>query len=95
MQQFLALLPGLLGPTGGGQTEQSGNRLQFFLWSLLDLRATVGQMDNGARFYVVRSNAQRAVTSSLPCVLSCRLGGFRESVARFLALLLDLKASMV
>lgn len=54
MQQFLALLPGLLGPTGG-QNEGAANRLQHFLWSLLDVRASVGQMDNGARFYVVGS----------------------------------------
>lgn len=49
VQQFVSLLPYLLST----DNEQIKNRLQLFIWSLLDARAQVGSQDDGARFHVI------------------------------------------
>nr|XP_029116201.1 BEACH domain-containing protein B isoform X4 [Elaeis guineensis] len=49
VQQFISLLPCLLS----SDDDQSRNKLQFFIWSLLALRSQYGMLDDGARFHVI------------------------------------------
>ncbi|KAL2652898.1 hypothetical protein R1flu_021026 [Riccia fluitans] len=49
VQQLLTLLPGYLNM----ENEITKNKLQLFLWSLLEARTEVGSLDDGARFHVV------------------------------------------
>ncbi|BBM99563.1 hypothetical protein MPTK1_1g22060 [Marchantia polymorpha subsp. ruderalis] len=49
VQQLLNLLPGYLNV----ESESNRNKLQLFLWSLLEARSEIGALDDGARFYVV------------------------------------------
>ncbi|XP_057837661.2 BEACH domain-containing protein B isoform X1 [Cryptomeria japonica] len=56
-QQFVSLLPRLLL----NDNEQIKNRLQLFIWSLLDARAQVGSLDDGARFHVISQLIRESV----------------------------------
>ncbi|XP_042508929.1 BEACH domain-containing protein B-like isoform X1 [Macadamia integrifolia] len=49
VQQVIPLLPCLLA----ADDEQSKNKLQLFIWSLLTVRLRYGMMDDGARFHVL------------------------------------------
>ncbi|XP_042456540.1 BEACH domain-containing protein B isoform X2 [Zingiber officinale] len=49
VQQFISLLPLLLS----ADDDQSKNRLQFFIWSLVTVRSKYGMLDEGARFHVI------------------------------------------
>eukprot|EP01018_Ginkgo_biloba_P014188 Gb_28819 [translate_table: standard] len=60
VQQFVSLLPCLLS----ADNEQSKNRLQLFIWSLLDARAQVGSLDDGARFHVISQLIRETVRHS-------------------------------
>lgn len=49
VQQFVVLLPVFLAL----ENDQSKNRLQLFLWCLLEARSKLASMDNGARFHLI------------------------------------------
>ncbi|KAJ7525246.1 hypothetical protein O6H91_17G043300 [Diphasiastrum complanatum] len=49
VQQFISILPGIFSP----ENEAMKNRLHLFLWSLLDARAQVGSLNDGARFHII------------------------------------------
>ncbi|GER40247.1 WD40 and Beach domain-containing protein [Striga asiatica] len=51
VQQVIPILPFLLA----ADDEQSKNRLQLFIWSLLVVRSQYGMLDGGARFHVISS----------------------------------------
>ncbi|KAH9329817.1 hypothetical protein KI387_001925, partial [Taxus chinensis] len=56
-QHFVSLLPRLFL----NDNEQIKNRLQLFIWSLLDARAQIGSFDDGARFHVISQLIRESV----------------------------------
>ncbi|KAF6143571.1 hypothetical protein GIB67_029740 [Kingdonia uniflora] len=62
VQQVLALLPCLLA----AEDEQSKSRLQFFIWSLLNVRLQYGTLDDGARYHVISHLIRETVNWGKP-----------------------------
>ncbi|GAB4839467.1 hypothetical protein Ancab_028990 [Ancistrocladus abbreviatus] len=58
VQQIIPLMPCLLI----SDDEQSKNRLQLFIWSLLAVRSRYGMLDDGARFHVMSHLIREAVS---------------------------------
>lgn len=57
VEHFLALLPSFVS----SEVEQNKNRLQLFLWTLLDAREQIGNMDDGARVHVISKLIQESI----------------------------------
>ncbi|GFP89566.1 beach domain-containing protein lvsc [Phtheirospermum japonicum] len=57
VQQVIPILPFLLT----ADDEQSKNRLQLFIWSLLVVRSQYGMLDGGARFHVISSLVRETI----------------------------------
>lgn len=70
VQQFISLLPSLLT----SDDDQSKNRLQYFIWSLLTVRVQYGMLDGGARFHVISHLILETVNFGKSMLVSSILG---------------------
>ncbi|KAK6245788.1 hypothetical protein SCA6_008878 [Theobroma cacao] len=70
VQQFISLLPSLLAT----DDEQSKNRLQLFIWSLLAVRSQYGMLDDGARFHVIAHVICETVNSGKSMLATSMVG---------------------
>ncbi|XP_010671613.1 BEACH domain-containing protein B isoform X2 [Beta vulgaris subsp. vulgaris] len=75
VQQVIPLLPSLLL----SDDEQSRNRLQLFIWSLLTVRYQYGMLDDGTRFHVI-SHLIRETVSCGKSLLATSIIGSNDSL---------------
>ncbi|XP_021759768.1 BEACH domain-containing protein B-like isoform X1 [Chenopodium quinoa] len=74
VQQVIPLLPSLFLP----DDEQSRNRLQLFIWSLLAVRYQYGMLDDGNRFHVI-SHLIRETVNGGKSLLATSINSGNES----------------
>lgn len=74
VQQFISLLPSLLT----SDDDQSKNRLHFFIWNILMVRAQYGDLDDGARFHVI-SHLILETVNSTKSMLASSISGRDDS----------------
>ncbi|XP_077215298.1 binding protein isoform X2 [Tasmannia lanceolata] len=70
VQQFISLLPCLLS----ADDDQSKNRVQLFIGSLLTVRSQYGMLDDGARFHVVSHLIRETVNFAKSMLATSILG---------------------